>query len=139
MHLGKDANGLNWDTDAFNRQTTDVIEGLAQYWTHYVLMRVTTRQEALLKVFLGLMKKQPAQYRSHMTWLEEKAQEIYQNHGISVVKDLETDMPFHMPIGEHVRAAMIRLREEKTSPSAKEFTDAMDLGQVAMAQSVKLF
>ena len=138
-HLGKDAEGRNWDTDSFCRQSPGVMEGLAQYWTHYVIGGLKTRTEAFLPVFLGLMKGQPAPYRSHMTWLEEKAQELYQDHGVDPVRDLETTTPFHRPICEHVRGLMITLREGKTTPTVKEFTNSLALAHVASEQACELF
>lgn len=138
-HLGKDSDGGSWDADIFCKQTAGMIEGLAQYWTHYVLSGLLNRKETLLPVFLGLMKYQPAPYRSHMTWLEEQAQELYGQYGISPVHDLETPMPFHKSICEQVRGAMIKVREGKTIPSAREFIDILDLQEVAVTQSIELF
>ena len=98
-HLGLDIDEGYWPADSFKETDPFVIEGLAQYYTHWTLAILADRNERLYNgaflVYEELWPKQHAAYQAHRPWL---------NHYKS----------------EHVRHAMLGLRQSGET-SLKEF------------------
>jgi hypothetical protein len=73
--LGADIEGRRWAAPSFARAETDLKEGLAQYYTDRVLTRLERRYGGALKIFLGLLPRQPQAYRTHEAWVKDSSPE----------------------------------------------------------------
>jgi hypothetical protein len=67
--LGADIQGYRWPAATFAKADHALKEGLAQYYTHCVLMRLKTRYTGALDAFQKMLPKQPEAYRSHTKWV----------------------------------------------------------------------
>lgn len=136
-HLGADSDGHVWQTALFDRAETALIEGLAQYWTHYNLQ--TAGKENTYRVFLELMKNQPAPYRTHMAWIEKAGADMYADAGIRPAPGFAPNEDLICPIREHVRGGLLHARIANKPPSAKAFTEALGIPDIAIDQNAACF
>lgn len=70
-HIGADADGKRWDTQAFSKAERGLKEGLAQYYTVRVLDRLERQIPEARQAYEKLLPHQPAVYRTHVPWLEK--------------------------------------------------------------------
>jgi hypothetical protein len=139
-HLGDDADAQCWDVDVFCKTDDGLIEGLAQYWTHYLLCgQQSNLSEGFFDVFLKLMKLQPPPYRAHMAWLDKIPIKRYLDYGVEHHSSLEINKVFEWPICENIRAAMINLRRSKDTLSVDAFTNKIDVLKTYLEGAVTLF
>lgn len=100
-HLGRDIDNERWETELFAKSDLDIVEGLAQFYTQVVCMRLEQRMPAALQTYQALLEKQSGPYRAHLEW----------------VGDDERG-------GEIVRVSMIECRS-KGITSLSDFSDAV--------------
>jgi hypothetical protein len=77
-HLGRAIDNERWETEQFARSALDIVEGLAQFYTQVVCMRLEARMPAALKAYQTLVAKQSGPYRAHQKWVgnDERGGEI---------------------------------------------------------------
>ncbi|MCA9229716.1 MAG: hypothetical protein KIS63_00290 [Caldilineales bacterium] len=85
-HLGADIDGHRWDNSDFKNTERAVKEGLAQYYTQQLLVRLRNRMPEAEQAYSELLKHQPDDYRVQEKWIKEGA------------------------TPEHIRLAMVRFR-----------------------------
>jgi len=85
-HLGADIDGHRWDNTDFKNTERAVKEGLAQYYTQQLLVRLRNRMPEAEQAYSELLPHQPDDYRVQKKWIEEGA------------------------TPEHIRLAMVRFR-----------------------------
>lgn len=73
--LGADMNKQRWSASLFSQTETAVKEGLAQYYTDRVLVRLGRPYAAAYDVFQRLQQFQSPPYRAHLPWLEKYSPE----------------------------------------------------------------
>ena len=134
-HLGADSDGQQWETTSFCKACEDegaLIEGLAQYWTYYSLRG--PHDEGALRVFLRLMKLQPAPYRTHMAWIECAAADRHRTAGVSPATGFEPNSHLDCSIRECIRTCLMRVRKVQTPWSAQRFTYWLRLNDEVLEQ-----
>jgi hypothetical protein len=89
-HLGHDIDSDVWPTTRFEKTDLHVVEGLAQFYTRAVCVRLNDRLPRAVSLFDYLAEQQPAPYREHEKWTREAKRN-----------------------GEVVRAAMIQARSSE--------------------------
>lgn len=76
-HIGADIDGNRWDSEAFHNASTELVEGLAQYYTHMITYRLEQRFPHLFDIFSLLLRHQPDAYKTHDKWIREyKPEEV---------------------------------------------------------------
>jgi len=76
-HLGSDTDNEQWETAHFAASDLDIIEGLAQFYTHNVCRRLLARNSAPLDAYNVLLKQQSGPYTAHLQWVDgERGSEI---------------------------------------------------------------
>jgi len=76
-HLGFDIDGERWSNENFAKAETELVEGLAQYYTSRVCTALLGIDPSFNRAYKTLLVKQPAPYRTHVPWLENyKPEEI---------------------------------------------------------------
>lgn len=73
-HVGQDADGHEWDTDAFHRADDRIVEGLAQFYTQFVLHQVATSGEGNprpLEAFERFLPEQAEPYTCFRDWMPD--------------------------------------------------------------------
>lgn len=118
--LGADIEGFRWPVHRFDQADLEVVEGLAQYYTHRVLDRLRidnpTQYQAAFETFENVQKFQPTEYRSHLEWTKESE---------------------NRPEQEAVRSAMLQFRRHKCRKlmELKEYVNA-ELKRLSLVDSV---
>jgi hypothetical protein len=77
-HLGADIEGHRWPSSKFAAAETALTEGLAQYYTHRVLERLSSRgrYSGARKIFEDMLPAQPDAYRSHEPWKKSSPEAV---------------------------------------------------------------
>lgn len=70
-HLGRDIDGLRWDTAKFEKSETEIVEGLAQFYTSVVCQKLELRYPAALEAYEKLLERQGSAYVVHKGWAKE--------------------------------------------------------------------
>lgn len=86
-HLGKDIDGVVWDTQRFAESDKHTVEGMAQFYTRAICRKLAMRFPAALTAFDALLKLQSEPYTDFERWI-----------------------PKHPHQGEVVRFSMIQCR-----------------------------
>ena len=71
-HLGMDIDGIDWDTEAFSNSDLEVIEGMAQFYTHVISEKMESKQPGVNYAFNELLLHQSAPYLLHLKWLKDR-------------------------------------------------------------------
>jgi hypothetical protein len=100
-HLGRDIDDERWNTDSFAATDLDIVEGLAQYYTQAICMKLEFRMPAALAAYNALLPCQSPPYQAHLKWVEGTERG-----------------------GEVVRVSMIECRSKKILRAA-DFADAV--------------
>lgn len=130
-HLGVDADFTGWRGADFGGQPVAIIEGIAQYYTQYVLSSRDSYRN-WLSVFDDLMARQPPQYRAHLPWLDESTAEMCKT------RYAESLPPW--PMRERVRIGLIMVRRDINRPkTADDFTLLIDPRVADVDRSVQIF
>jgi hypothetical protein len=74
-HLGSDIDGERWDTKTFSKSDHKLKEGLAQYFTHRLCLRLQTQFPYAHDAYANLLKHQPEAYRTHEPWIKNNTPE----------------------------------------------------------------
>ena len=69
-HIGSDIDGLRWESRDFAKTEHPLKEGLAQYYTYRVCMRLREQTPGVYEAYENLLKKQPPSYQTHLPWIE---------------------------------------------------------------------
>lgn len=69
-HLGRDIDGERWDTEAFARSESEIVEGLAQFYTGVICKKLVERMPTALDAFEKLLALQTGPYKVHVDWTE---------------------------------------------------------------------
>ena len=67
-HLGRDIDGLRWDTAKFEKAEAGIVEGLAQFYTSIVCQKLELRYPAALEAYEKLLERQGGAYVVHKGW-----------------------------------------------------------------------
>lgn len=67
-HVGYDIDGNKWSDEGFHQSDPYVIEGLAQYYTERVALRLTLKIPSMQDAFEKLLEKQAEYYHEHRRW-----------------------------------------------------------------------
>lgn len=70
-HLGKDIDGIEWDTQAFAATDLYIAEGLAQFYTRAICRKLEHRIPSALKAFDTLLENQSPVYQDFQKWAEK--------------------------------------------------------------------
>lgn len=70
-HIGRDIDGQAWPTEGFIKSETDVVEGIAQYYTELITIKLSTRFPGAHSAFKSLLALQPDPYHFHSLWFKE--------------------------------------------------------------------
>lgn len=71
-HLGFDIDDQAWETLAFAMTDSNVIEGIAQFFTNAVCRRMENRYSEALQAYEALLDKQTGPYKAHLDWVDPK-------------------------------------------------------------------
>ncbi len=71
-HLGADAGGKRWDTDAFASCSLITVESLAQYYGGLACRRLSND---CFDAYMKLLARQPRPYRFHLDWFKDNPDE----------------------------------------------------------------
>ena len=71
-HLGRDIDGTSWDTLGFSRSDAEVKEGLAQFYTEVVMLKIANRQPGAHEAYEKFLALQSGPYLAHKEWLTEQ-------------------------------------------------------------------
>jgi len=74
-HIGGDIDGRYWPTAAFGTAERGLVEGVAQYYTQRVCLRLQRQCPGALKAYEALLEHQPKQYRMHEVWVQKASPE----------------------------------------------------------------
>jgi hypothetical protein len=88
--LGADIEGRRWSVARFAEAEPALKEGLAQYYTHRVLERLSRRNPGPFGTFKQLLLLQPEQYRAHEPWLKAGSPEAVRRAMLEVRRHGET-------------------------------------------------
>ena len=102
-HLGSDTDNEQWETAHFAASDLDIIEGLAQFYTHNVCRQLLARTSAPLDAYNVLLKQQSGPYTAHLQWVDgEGGSEIVR---VSMIecrsKGITSSSEFATVIGRH--------------------------------------
>jgi hypothetical protein len=67
-HAGSDTDGHRWETKSFAAAPSEVIEGLAQFYTEAVCTKIAEREPGPLAAFHRLLRYQSEAYSSFQEW-----------------------------------------------------------------------
>lgn len=70
-HLGKDIDGIEWETEAFAVTDLHIAEGLAQFYTRAICRKLEQRIPSALQAFDTLLKHQSPVYQDFQKWAEK--------------------------------------------------------------------
>ena len=70
-HLGKDIDGVVWDTQRFAESDVPLVEGMAQFYTRAICRKLAGRFPAALQAFDALLKLQSDAYNHFSEWVKE--------------------------------------------------------------------
>lgn len=70
-HLGKDIDTNRWDTESFAQADSEIVEGLAQFYTGVICNKLAARFPAAGNAFDALLKMQSGAYLVHKNWTTE--------------------------------------------------------------------
>lgn len=70
IHVGRDIDGNQWNTQDMNNAELEIVEGLAQYYTEAVCERLWPRFPKALEVFNLFLENQPKCYTAYSNWFE---------------------------------------------------------------------
>lgn len=105
-HLGKDIDGVEWNTKAFARSDLHIVEGMAQFYTRAICKKLENRIPSALKAFEVLLECQSPVYTDFQGWAERSRHQ-----------------------GEIVRFSMIQCR-------SNEITDYKSFLEIVQSQRV---
>lgn len=67
-HLGRDIDGTVWETQDFRSSDLEIVEGVAQFYTEAVSLKLHPRNPALVETFRKLLTIQQGPYLVHQDW-----------------------------------------------------------------------
>jgi hypothetical protein len=106
-HVGADIDGNRWDSRDFADTSTEIKEGLAQYYTHILSQRMDSQNRGLHEVYLLLLSHQPPAYHTHEKWINDYRPEEVRSAMISARRSGNGDLKYFT---SELRAARKRLR-----------------------------
>ncbi|WP_135507489.1 hypothetical protein [Roseovarius aestuariivivens] len=109
-HQGAEIDGMQWSSDRFGSSDVNVVEGLAQYFTHLCLSSKKDSLPGAREAFEKLRQKQPECYSAHLPWIENFS-------------------------AEHVRRAMLEARRFEYGVSHEIFGGLLDDANAALSQA----
>jgi len=75
-HIGSDIDGRQWETNGFASSDLEVVEGLAQFYTHMIVDSLANRTPGPKQAYQRLLDLQSGPYRVHQKWLEQNPDRI---------------------------------------------------------------
>ena len=70
-HLGKDIDGVVWETQRFAESNVSLVEGMAQFYTRAICRKLAGRFPAALQAFDALLNLQSDTYNHFSEWVKE--------------------------------------------------------------------
>jgi hypothetical protein len=67
-HIGRDIDGARWDTEAFASTELEIAEGLAQFYTGSVCLKLQERFPSAKLAYDALLAVQSGPYKAHIDW-----------------------------------------------------------------------
>lgn len=71
-HVGSDIDGRQWDTKGFASSALEVVEGLAQFYTHVITDHLASRTPGPQEAFRKLLSLQSGPYQTHQKWIDKQ-------------------------------------------------------------------
>jgi hypothetical protein len=75
-HIGSDIDGKHWDTNGFARSALEIVEGLAQFYTHVIVDSLAARSPGPKVAYQRLLGLQSGPYLVHQKWIEQQPDRI---------------------------------------------------------------
>ena len=75
-HNGADHDGERWDTRDLQGADLELVEGVAQYYTHQICQNLDFKMPGAFKAYNELLKYQPDAYRIQLSWVNNYSPEI---------------------------------------------------------------
>ena len=94
--LGIDIDGEYWHAEDFKKVDLPVVEGLAQYYTHRVLERLSGKNNHLyagaFSVYESLLEYQSSDYQTHCNWIKVHTPETVRYAMLGLRRNKETKL-----------------------------------------------
>jgi hypothetical protein len=74
-HLGSDIDGERWNAGDFSHSDHGLKEGLAQYYTHRICLRLQNQFPKAHDAYTSLLQHQPEAYKTHIRWIKNNTPE----------------------------------------------------------------
>ena len=71
-HAGSDIDGRQWDTAGFAQSSIEVVEGLAQFYTHTIMQLLASRTPGPQEAFRKLLELQSKPYQVYQQWIDKQ-------------------------------------------------------------------
>ncbi len=111
-HVGADIDGERWSSIAFSDSDHALKEGLAQYYTDLVALRLKEKDPEVHLAYERLVERQPEAYRVHLAWIRRYRPEEIRHSMLAIRRaDKGTIEQFE----NELLGAKSRLRFEKKS------------------------
>ena len=111
-HMGFDIDGRTWDTESLALSDTNVVEGVAQFYSEILVNLHRMSHPAVFAAWEGLLSRQTGPYRKHEQW-----------SGISRVREV-------------IRAALLATRmQQGLGVSEDQFDTAIERHEAEIAQT----
>jgi hypothetical protein len=112
-HVGRSIDGKAWVEPGFGSSDLRVVEGLAQFYTLAVAVKLNIRAPGVFQAFTKLLEFQSAPYKAHAEWLKDSPNQL----------------------GESVRFAMLRARSRGQVANDAWLTMLAETKAILSAQS----
>ena len=94
--LGTDIDGEYWPAENFEKVDLPLAEGLAQYYTHQALVRLSHKSNGLyagaFSIYEGLLEYQNPIYRVHLDWIDNHTPETVRHAVLGLRRNQETTL-----------------------------------------------
>jgi hypothetical protein len=107
-HLGQDTDHEIWPTSYFDQSDLMIVEGLAQYYTEIICLKLSSRQPDTFVAFQELKKHQSSIYNAYSEWVDnsKKRSEMIRSVMIECRKQGITRYDDFLRVVEHTRRAL---------------------------------
>jgi hypothetical protein len=75
-HIGRDIDGGQWNTKGFGDSCPEVLEGLAQFYTHVITESMENRTPGPKAAYERFLEMQSGPYLTHKTWLKRETSRV---------------------------------------------------------------
>jgi hypothetical protein len=116
-HLGRDIDAHRWDVTQFARADIAIVEGIAQFYTGAICLKMKDRYPAALRAYEALLTLQCGPYLVHKEWVKTPGTEVVSARA-----------------GEVIRASMVECRSRGTQQYS-EFLKTLGIYHARLASA----